>query len=236
MAIKYSIGVALMALAAFLAFADESAQGHGGLLGGLFRRRCAPMIVEPCVPLPSVPIPSVVEPAKKPLPAVSKDLPTNVKNIAALLKEGNAEDARKLAKLTVPTIADIVDLEGLYRPRNKGGLGWGAKAQANPATDGLEKGVRNFAKNVTAKDVKQTDNNVEAAYWIAAMAELTLAKTPQADLAKAKLRRAWAESAESLRAASLDLAKESGGNNAVEMKKAAARIDAACISCHVHFK
>lgn len=229
-------GIAIAALAALIVWADASAHAFGRrpILGGLFRDRCPPIVVGPCLPEPIPAAAAPAEPVKeKPLPEVSPDLRVNIKNIAALLKEGNAGGAKKLAAATARQIDGITDLEVLYKNRNKDGLGWGTKAQANPATDGLQKGVTNYAKSVSKSDLTRTAANEEAAYWIAAMAEVTLAGAPKSPDKKAK---PWIASAEQVREASLELAKASSANDAVAMKTAAGKVNAGCVNCHTLFK
>lgn len=228
-------GVTLLVVAVLVDF-SKTADAHGicrrPLFSGglLFRSRCQPMVVQPCE---SSSIP--VAPAKEePLPTVSKDLQTNVKNIANLLKRGKAEEARKLARAAAPYVEEVADLMHLYRPRKKGGLGWGPVVQTNP-TDGIEARLKIFAKAIPAAAAKQPTNNEMAGYWIAAMAEITLAKAP--NFSRQKLpKKGWIDNAEGLRAAALDLAKASAVNNEVGMRTAAGRIDKACNTCHATFK
>lgn len=197
----------------------------------LLQRRCAPMIVETIVPEQQTE--AVKEP---PLPAVDKDMRVNVKNVAGLLKVGNFAGARKLAEAVAPMIGDFADLEHLYRPRNKDGLGWSSKPGPNPATDGLEKKIQEFAKAVPAAVAMQTDKNVESAFWIAAMAELAIAKAPKKGGPGGKIRTFWLNKAREQRDASLDLAAASALSDQKGMVKAASRINSACVSCHSKFK
>jgi hypothetical protein len=174
-----------------------------------------------------------------PLPAVSQDMKINVKNIAALLKAGNSAGATKLAQATVKAgirdIDDIADLMHLYKPRNKGGIGWGPKPQPNPAADGLERGVLNFAKQIAPNDLRETARNEEAAYSIAAMAELTAAAAPAFN-GKPNIAKDWVAKAERVRGAAFDLAKASAAANANGMRNAAANTIEACVSCHAKYK
>jgi hypothetical protein len=95
--------------------------------------------------------------------------------------------------------------------------------------------VLNFAKKVAPNDAKQTDSNVEAAYFLAAIAELTAAAAP-AFKGKPKIGKDWVDKAERVRGAAIDLAKASVAGNANGMKNAAAKINDACITFHAKYK
>jgi hypothetical protein len=166
-----------------------------------------------------------------PFPALDKDLKVNVKALAQLLKNDQKEDARKFAFMIAKTIDELSDLEQLYRPRSKGGLGWGPKPGKNPANDGLEKGLLNFAK------IKNLANpeNVDTAYLIAAMGELQLAKFPRKDGPGLKTKKTWLTEAEAIRQGALELANALP-KDANRAQLAAAKINAACVSCHSTFK
>jgi hypothetical protein len=201
-----------------------------------FRQRCEPMIVE-CVPLVK-PIETIPEPKPSrmlhPFPTLDKDLKVNVKSLAQLLKNDQKEDARKFAIMVARTIEEIADLEQLYRPRSKGALGWGNVFGPNPANDGLGSGIVHLLNRKPANGAKNPDN-VEAAYWIAAMGELILAKGPLKDALGGKTKKAWIAEGQSLREGGLQLAK-AFEKDVNLVHPAAAKINSACISCHSKFK
>jgi hypothetical protein len=65
---------------------------------------------------------------------------------------------------------------------------------------------------------------------------LTIAKAPGRDFKQGKTRKFWIETAEALRAASLDLAYASAMRDSNQMKIVASRVNATCIGCHVVYK
>ena len=159
-----------------------------------------------------------------------------VKKIADEVKKGNAAGAKKIAEAGAKKFDEVADLMHLYRPRNKGGMGWGSTAGANPATDGLEKKIQEFAKAVPANVAAQVANNVEAANWMAALADLTLAKAPTKDAAGGKTKKAWIGWSEDIKVATNDFAKAAAKKDGAAMQKAASRINTLCVNCHSKFK
>jgi hypothetical protein len=139
-----------------------------------------------------------------------KDLQKTVKDIAAAFKKGNAEEATKMAVKSAKGIAEVADLMEMYRPVNKGGLG-----------------LENNLKKPTVKNAEELGN------LAAAMAELTLAKTPEKDAGGGKTKAAWVEYTKQLREGSLELAK---AKDAKAVKTAAEKVNNACAACHSKFK
>ena len=168
--------------------------------------------------------------------AEGKDLEGTVKKIAASLAKGDAAGAKTSAEKVAKGIEDTSDLMHLFKPRNKGGLGWGSTTGKNPAEDGLEKKILAFAKAVPAAAASDVANNVEAANWIAAMAEVTLAKAPTKNASGGKTIKAWTDSATEMRAAAQELAKAAAGKNAAQIKAASEKVSSSCNSCHSKFK
>jgi hypothetical protein len=165
-----------------------------------------------------------------------KDLPETVKKIATEIKKGNAAGAKTMSEAAAKKIEDTAELMHLFRPHSKGGLGWGGKRGTNPASDGLEKKIQEFSKTVPANIAAQVDNNVEAAGWLQAMADLTLAKVPAKDAAGGKTKKAWIGWSEDMRKASAAFNKAAAAKDAAGMQKAASQINNACVSCHSKFK
>ena len=229
-------GAVLMTIGAVAMSGPSSAQGcwrRPFARGGLFviPQPCLPIVVEPTV------LDRPKEVAKEPpLPALDKDLRVNVMNLAQLLKEGNTAGATKFARMVAPSINEIGDLMQLYRPRDKGGLGWGRVRRSNPGLDGIDVQLRNIARNVPVGLAVQTKNNEEAAYWIAAIAEVSIAKPWGKDSPKGKTRKLWLDTAKQLRDVSLEFAHASELGDASGMKDTAFRIHATCNACHAKFK
>ena len=138
---------------------------------------------------------------------VGDDIEKAVKSVAAEFSKGKPEDAKKVAVKAAKAIDDVDKLMEMY---GKGGMQIDAKL-----------------KKVTVKNAAELGN------LTAAMAELTLAKTPAKDESKGRTKRLWIESAEQLRAASLELAK---AKDAKTVKDAYNKIENACAACHAKFK
>lgn len=165
-----------------------------------------------------------------------KDPVETAKKIAAEIQKGNAAGAKKLAEGAAKQFEEVSDLMHLFRPRNKGGLGWGAKAGANPATDGLEKKIQEFAKAVPATAAAQVDANLEAASYLAALTELTHTKVPSKDAAGGKTKKAWTGFTNDMHEGVTAFTKAAEKKDAAAMSKAASKINSACVNCHSKFK
>jgi len=165
-----------------------------------------------------------------------KDQIDAVKKVAAEVKNKNAAGATKTAAMGAKKFDEVADLMHLYRPRNKGGMGWGSTTGKNPAVDGLEKKIQEFAKAVPATAAMDQANNVEAAHWLAALAELTLAKTPSKDAAGGKTKKAWVGYTDEMKEGITAFTKAAEAKNGPAMQKAASKINSACINCHSKFK
>lgn len=141
----------------------------------------------------------------------------SIKEIAGEFAKGKEEAARKLAIACAKKIDDLPDLMEMFKPEKKGGLGIEAKL----------KGLEKVANAKIAAEVSPLS---------AAMAEVILAKTPAKDGPQGKTKKLWMESADTLRTASLDLAKAAAKNDAKAIKAAAEKANNACITCHSKFK
>jgi hypothetical protein len=164
-----------------------------------------------------------------------KELQASIKQIADAIKGGDAAKAKSLAAATAKKIGDYDDLMQMFRPRNKGGLGFGSKAGTNPAKDGIEVRLRDLGRDVPAGFAKEADNGVDAGYWIAAVAEIAIAKGWPKESAK-KTKKEWTRWSEDMRDAGIAFAKASGAKGAQEVKTAATKTNNACNGCHSIFK
>ncbi len=92
-----------------------------------------------------------------------KNVAAAVAKVAEALKKGDADGAAKLAAkaAAMKEFDDVSDLMHLFKPRNKGGMGWGPTEGKNAAKDGLEKKIQDYAKAVNATDAADP-NNVDA--------------------------------------------------------------------------
>jgi hypothetical protein len=164
-----------------------------------------------------------------------KDIPATVRKIADQIKLKDDAGAKKTATAAAKNIEELSDLMHMFRPRNKGGLGIGEKAMANPTKDGLEVYLRDLARDVPATIAKQSEALETSGYWIAAMAELGHAKAPAKNMGK-KTIKAWNDGMTDMRAAGIAFAKAATTKGAQEIKTAAAKVNATCNNCHSIFK
>ena len=228
----YRYWIAGIALAATIVLIDcATVECCPRLFGGglFFRAGCTPMVVE-SVPSPKEPVKPMPKP--QPMPPVKKDLPTNIKEIAELFKRGEIKEAQRLAALAAQDIEEISDLMHMYRPRNKGGLGWGTTPQGNPIRDGIEHGLRGMGRDGVA--VPNYKDAEVAGYSTAAIAEITLARKPK--FKESNDNNSWIKNAEELRKAGIQLARASAANDVKAIVTAARKAEAACNSCHIKFK
>jgi hypothetical protein len=160
-----------------------------------------------------------------------------ITKLADAIKKGDADATKKLAAKAhaMKDIEELPDFMHLFKPRNKGGMGWGSNPGANPATDGLEKKIQEYAKNVKANEAADP-NNEEAAYWMIAMAEIIKLKVPERDMAGGKTKNAWKELATETFDAAVAFRKAAATKNAKSIKNAAEKLSNTCSACHSKFK
>jgi cytochrome c556 len=164
------------------------------------------------------------------------DVQAAVKKIAEAIRKGDKEGAKKLAANAAKKIDEIHDVMHQFKPRNKKGLGVGEKAGTNPAKDGIEVMLRDLARDVPASVAKQSEALETSGYWVAAIAELSIAKgSPVPDKGK-KTKKAWTGWSEDMREAGIAFAKASAAKGGQEIKTAAAKLNASCNNCHSVFK
>jgi hypothetical protein len=161
-----------------------------------------------------------------------------VVKIADLIKKGDDAGAKKLAvkaagnKELVETAADVMHL---FRTRNRGGIGIGVKPLANPAKDGIELAFRDIGGKDPGNLARHTEALEVTGYWIAAIAELSIAKGPD-EIGGKKTKKFWTESSEEMRKLAIDFAKTAAGKNAQQIKNAASKLNENCNRCHSIFK
>jgi cytochrome c556 len=157
--------------------------------------------------------------------------------LADAVKKGDADAIKKEAAKfnSVKEIADTSDLMHLFKNHKSGGLGWGSKRAANPATDGLEKRIQEYAKNVKAADAADPMNE-EAAQWLIAMAESIKVRGWPKAMAGGKTPKAWADYADASVAAANGFSKAVATKNPAMIKTAAGKLNDTCAACHSKFK
>jgi len=159
----------------------------------------------------------------------------SIDKIAAAFEKSDAAGAKKMAGDVAKKIM-LDDLMHCFKPRDKKGLGVGAKAGA-VKPDGIEKKLLEMAKKTLKEDQLTTESEalVHMGYHTAALAEIMVAKTPDKDDGKKK-KKDWVAWSDELRNASLQFAVAAKDKKGPALKTAAAKMDGACSKCHDVFR
>jgi hypothetical protein len=168
-----------------------------------------------------------------------KDLKAIVQKIADAIKKDDKDAAKKLAAAAVKNkalVGPINDVMRLFKTRKMDGLGVGVKPLANPAKDGIEVVLRELRKEVTAASLKQADALETTGYWIAALAELSLAKGWTENVTATRTPKAWADHSEEMRGLGVAFAKAAASKKAPDIKNAADKLNTNCNRCHSIYK
>lgn len=164
-----------------------------------------------------------------------KEINDAVAKIAAAIKKGDAAAAKADAEKLAKKIEAIEDVMNALKPRKKGGIGVGKPGDVVP--DGIELKLITLGRDAPSPAVlaKEAAHLEEMAYVLAAVADVTAAKAPTADKGK-KTKKDWNTWSVEMREASIALAKASNAKGAQDVKAAAAKVNAACNSCHSVFR
>jgi hypothetical protein len=162
----------------------------------------------------------------------------NVMDIADEIRKGNDIKASALAKARAVDFADLYDVENLYRPRTRKGMGWGSTPNnvPIPAQDALENKLRNLSRAVPLGFFQDENNNLEAAYWIAALAELTKVRDSEFQAGGKKTKMDWHNRSAQLRFEAVGLASAIAARDEAAVKARAQAIINACDQCHIVYR
>ncbi len=157
--------------------------------------------------------------------------------LADAVKSGDADAIKKTAAKVngMKELEDLPDLMHLFKPHKSGGLGWGSKRGANPATDGLEKKIQEYSKNVKANEASDPMNE-EAGRLLVAMAAVIKVRGWPKDMGGGKTKKAWNDYADATRDAAEAFTKAAATKNANAIKSAADKLNSSCLNCHSKFK
>lgn len=153
---------------------------------------------------------------------LQKDAAAEVKKIAAAIQKGKGDDAKKMAVALAKKTEDFADFMNLFKPADKGGL--------------LEKGIEKQIQQLAKKAPANAKGLEEMGYLITAMADVTVASPPAKDGGMGKTKKAWAEYADSMHAASIQFTKAAAAGNLKGIQQAANTLNNACVGCHAKFK
>jgi hypothetical protein len=165
-----------------------------------------------------------------------KALMNNIDKVAAALKSGDKEGAKKQAEAVAKKIEEVVEAMDLLKPRKKGGYGVGEKPGAI-VPDGIEQMLIKIGRDAPAKGTlnKDADAYEQMGYRTAAIGLIAHAKTPAKDMGK-KTRKDWMTWSNEMVEVSLQLAAAAKAKSPADVKSAAAKLNNNCNSCHTVFR
>jgi hypothetical protein len=154
------------------------------------------------------------------------------KDVLALAKEVAAgKDISKKVAALRKKYDDLEPLMWIYRPRGKGGIGFGPKSR----TDGLEAKIRALCKRTLNPKAlkKESAELLWMGYLNLTMAEIARAYAPQGRLAARK--KEWDEHVDAMKKASAEFIKAVKTGNPRKVRAAADRLDNSCNNCHTEY-
>jgi hypothetical protein len=156
----------------------------------------------------------------------------NVLKIAEAVKKGNASDADKQAAAFSKKVEDLADVMDLFKKRDKGGIGVGAKAGV-AVPDGVEAKIQNLSKEAPSATTlkKESEALEDMGYVIAAVGMVTKGKPP----AKTK-GKDWSGWCDEIIEGGKKLSAAAKGSNAADLKTIAGKINNACNACHSAYR
>lgn len=143
-----------------------------------------------------------------------------IKRIAALLKKGDKDGAKKAATTYAKNHAEIEDLMIAFS--NKKGLGVGALNKKGFGAGPIG--------NAAAQEYE------DLGYNIAAVGLITEALAPEKNLDMKRTRKAWLDWASGMTDAGTKLAAAAKAKNPADLQKHAGGVNANCNSCHTVFR
>jgi hypothetical protein len=156
-----------------------------------------------------------------------------IEKMVDAVAKGDLDTGRKLAKDLFKKNSDLEELAAmdLFKKKDKGGWGFGAGPKE---TDGIEVKLREIARDgITPASAKKDAKLYELmAQRIIAINLVAEAYTPAKDKGMAKVKN-WTQYAKDMQEGAQALAKAKG---AEEIKKAATKVNNACIACHSEWR
>jgi hypothetical protein len=159
-----------------------------------------------------------------------------VKKIADAIKSDDKDTAAKEAAKLSKKLENLEEAMNSFKPRSKGGIGVGPK-KGDASKDGIELLLIDIGRDVpTAAQMKKEAAYIEEmAYQSAALSEIAKNWAPKKDKGQ-MTKKNWNKFNADMLDASLALAKAANKKGAQEVKSAAAKLNAACNSCHSVFR
>jgi len=154
----------------------------------------------------------------------AKELKEGVLKVADALKKGDKASAEKQASLVAKKVSDLEDLMGLFKKRDKGGIGVGAKAGV-VVPDGIESKLNKMGRDSPSvtEMKKEGEALVDMGYVVAAMAMVTKSKP----VSKAKTKD-WNTWCDDMVVAGGKLSAAAKTQTSADLKTASSKINASC--------
>jgi hypothetical protein len=160
--------------------------------------------------------------------AAIKAARAEVEKIAAAIKSGDMDGAKKMAAATKKH--DLENIMWAFKPKAKLGIGFGA---GDKLTDGIEVKYREVARDgAKAKEVPLFE---QMGYITQAVALVAEARTPDKDKGKGTVK-GWQTAVKDMMSGGQDLVKASKAKGAAESKVAATKVNNACNACHAEWR
>jgi hypothetical protein len=152
-----------------------------------------------------------------------------VLKIAAAVKKGDMEGAKKMAAVIGKKAENMEDVMDLLKPKNKGGLGFGPGP-----TDGIERKMLAIARDgPKAAEVPHVE---DAAYVIVAISLIAEGHTGKVPETNKKKRKDWEKFSEDMKTAGMNLAKAGMTKAPASIRTAATKVNNSCSACHSIFR
>ncbi len=151
----------------------------------------------------------------------------DILDIAKKIEAGKDAQADMQAAQKKWGLDEVMDL---YKPRNKGGLGFGPKG------DGIDQKLNRLARRaLSPEDLgKEKDDLIKLAYQSIAITELSKHYPVKPRGGKGK--KEWDEFAEDTRKGTLELIQAAKAGDAGKVKSAAGKVTNGCLDCHNAFR
>jgi hypothetical protein len=153
----------------------------------------------------------------------------DITKIAAAIKSGDKEGAKKLAAAYAKKAETVEEAMDLFKRKDKDGIGFGAGPKE---TDGIEAKIRDVARDAPKDYAKNAALYEKMAYNAAAIGMIAEELAPKGDKGM-KTRKAWLNAVTDMQAGAASLAK---AKSAADVKTAATKMNNACTACHSVFR
>jgi cytochrome c556 len=160
-----------------------------------------------------------------------KEAQKDILDLAKIAENGKGKAIEAKVTAIKKKYEDLGTLMHIYKPKNKGGLGFGALP-----TSGLETKIRDLSKRKLAPLTlaKETDELIRMAHVNIALGDIT--KLYFSKDKNGKTKKDWDKHLEDQKKAAKELIDAVKAKNAVKLKAAAENLDNACNNCHSDFR